>query len=109
MNVFFFLSQSRKLTVELFQNLQFICRKIFGTYESIAGRFTACYQLIQFYLQGNRVLVLCLLNDKYHQKSNDGGTCINNELPGIRIMENGTGYSPNNNKNTSYNECCWFT
>src|ERR1043166_7474110 len=90
MNIFFFLSQSREPGVELFQHLELVGREIFSTYQPITGGFAACDEFIQFYLQCNCVLILGLLNDKYHQKSNNSGAGVDHELPRNRKIKNGT-------------------
>jgi len=43
-----------------------------------------------------RIAVLRVLNEKHHQKSNDGGARIDNELPGIGKMKDRTGAGPDN-------------
>ena len=46
------------------------------------------------------VAVLCVLNEKHHQKRNDGCASINNELPGVGKMKGRAGHAPyDNDKN----------
>ena len=46
-------------------------------------------------MQADGIFVLADLNQKYHQKGNYGGACINDQLPCVGIMEEGTGNDPN--------------
>jgi hypothetical protein len=54
---------------------------------------------IQFQVNGAGVSVLRILDQKYHKGSDDGGTRINNELPGIGVVEVRPGHKPQRNDN----------
>ena len=45
-------------------------------------------------MQHQGIFVLGPLNEKDHQKSNDGGAGVDEELPSFRIVEQGPGHSP---------------
>jgi len=45
-------------------------------------------------MHGFGIAVLRVLNEKHHQESNDGGAGIDNELPGIGKMKDGTSARP---------------
>ena len=55
-------------------------------------------------MDGFRVLVLRLLDQKHHQKGNDGGSRVDHQLPGIRIMTHRAGDQPNQDGNDRDNE-----
>ena len=45
-------------------------------------------------MDGSTIPVLCILDEKYHEKGNDGCTCIDYELPRIGEIEEWAGYCP---------------
>ena len=47
-------------------------------------------------MNGFCIAVLRVLNEKHHQKCDDGRAGINDELPGIGKMKHRAGYSPDN-------------
>src|SRR6476661_6258805 len=44
-------------------------------------------QLVKFDLDRSTVSILGILNEENHQKGHDGGARVNNQLPGVRIIE----------------------
>ena len=69
------------------QGFGFIFRKILGIDEAVAGPLRGRNQLIQIEMQHQRIFGLRLLNEKHHQKYNDGRTRVNDLLLGFRIMK----------------------
>ena len=49
----------------------------------------------------NAFSILGVLNNEHHQKRDDRRPCIDNQLPGVGVMENGACDSPHDD-----NECC---
>jgi len=54
-------------------------------------------QFIKLDLKSCAVAILRILDQKYHEKGNDGRACIDDQLPRIRILKNGSRYGPNDN------------
>jgi hypothetical protein len=52
-------------------------------------------QLVQLRLQCRAVAVLRVLNNEHHQKRNDRGTGVDDQLPSVRIAEIRSRYTPN--------------
>jgi hypothetical protein len=61
-------------------------------------------ELIELELQRHGILVLRLLDDKDHEKSNDGGTSVDDQLPGVGIIEHRPAQSPYNDEQGSNNK-----
>src|SRR5437763_11980846 len=85
------LVQLLELLVQLFQLL---IRKLFNVNQAGARAFHAFEQLVKFDLNGRVLTVLRVLNQKDHQKSDDGCAGIDDELPSVRKMEDGTSRGP---------------
>ena len=51
-------------------------------------------QLVQFQMDGPGIAILSILDQEYHQECNDCGAGIDDQLPGIGVMENRTGEGP---------------
>ena len=49
-----------------------------------------------------------LLDNKDHQESNDSSARVDDELPRVGVMKNGTGNAPNNNENAGKNKSSGF-
>ncbi|MNF10238.1 hypothetical protein D3C80_2111180 [compost metagenome] len=45
------------------------------------------YQLVDFQMQNIVVTVLSILNQKHHQERNDGCRRVDDELPGVVVIE----------------------
>lgn len=54
-------------------------------------------QFVEFELDGFSVSVLCVLNQKHHQKGHDGGACIDDQLPSVAEVKQRTCDEPNPN------------
>src|ERR1700722_276423 len=51
-------------------------------------------QFVQFQMDGPGIAILRILNQEYHEECDDRGAGINDQLPGIGVMENWTGEGP---------------
>lgn len=58
-------------------------------------------EFVQLHLDGCGVSILRILNEENHEERDNGGAGIDDELPGVRIVENGACNCPNN-----YHPCC---
>src|SRR5258707_15559475 len=56
-------------------------------------------ELVQFEMERFGVAVLRVLNQENNQESDDGGAGIDDQLPGVRKMEEGPAYCPNHQNN----------
>ena len=52
-----------------------------------ASAFGGANQLVKFELNGFAVAILCVLDEEDHQEGDDGGACVNDELPCVGIVE----------------------
>src|ERR671932_306824 len=52
-------------------------------------------QLVQLQLHSRAVSILGVLDEEYHQESDDGGASVYDQLPGVAEPEDRTGNSPN--------------
>lgn len=85
-------------SLEMFLQLfQVFVRKFFNVDKFIARIFEGTDELIEFQLGCLGIAVLRVLNKEDHEKSDNGRASINDELPGIRKMEDRTGGGPRNN------------
>ena len=58
-------------------------------------------EFIKLCLNRRGVTILGVLNNEYHQKRDDRRPCIDDQLPGVGVMEYGTRDCPHDD-----NECC---
>ena len=65
----------------------FLLRKILGVDEAVTGPLRGRNQLIQFQVQYQRILVLRPLNEEHHQKRDDGGAGVDDQLPRFGILK----------------------
>ena len=77
---------------------------IFEVDEAIAGASLRCQQLIELELNREGVFVLRPLDKKNHQECDDSRACIDDELPGIGVMKNGSSYGPEHDDQRSQSE-----
>ena len=54
-------------------------------------------QFIQLQVQHQQILILSPLEQKYHQKCDDGSAGVNDKLPRFRIFEQRPGNAPHDN------------
>jgi hypothetical protein len=68
---------------------------------------TACgaNQLVEFDLHGGGVSVLRVLDEKHHDESDDGGRCVDDELPCVAVLKNRARDEPNGDDRYGKGEC----
>src|ERR1700733_6352219 len=52
-------------------------------------------ELVQFQVNGSGIAVLGVLDEKHHQKGHNRCASVNDQLPGVGKVKDGTGDSPN--------------
>jgi hypothetical protein len=67
--------------------LQFIIREMFDVHHLILSLVDRLDDLIQLQVNGPGVTVLGVLDQKHDQESDDGGAGIDDQLPGVRVVE----------------------
>ena len=77
--------------------LEFLIGHVLEIDHLVASSFNRVNQLIQLQMEGLGIAVLGVLNEEHHQERNDRGAGVDNQLPRIRVMENGAGYAPDHN------------
>src|SRR6266480_117700 len=83
---------------ELFlQSLQSFVRQVFKIDKFVSRAFDGADNLIEFKMHCFGIAVLSVLNQKHHQKRDDGGARINDQLPGVRKMKSRSGEEPHQN------------
>ena len=85
----------------MLQSLQFFVAEIFEIDEASARSFYPAQQLIQFEMDRFGIAILCVLEEEHHQKSHDGGSSIDDQLPRIRIVKDGSDETPHCNDQES--------
>lgn len=78
----------------LLQFFQFVIGEFLKIDKFISRAFDRANDLIEFQMKRFGIAVLRVLNNKYHQKGDDGGACVDNELPCIGKMKDGAGREP---------------
>ena len=78
----------------LFEYFQILIGKVLKIDQFVSRVFECADDLVQLQLKCFSIAVLCVLNEKYHQKRDDGRPGIDNELPGIGEMKSRAGESP---------------
>src|SRR6185437_13863406 len=73
--------------VVFLQFIQLFVRELFHVNQLVTGRMVRADQLMELEMYGFGVTVLGVLDQKHHQRSNDGGAGVDDELPRIRVME----------------------
>lgn len=74
--------------------MQFLIGEALEIDQMIARSTGGANQFVQFQMDRFRVAVLRVLNQEYHQESDDGGAGVNDQLPGIRVMKKVAGGGP---------------
>lgn len=80
-----------------FERFQVFVGKFFKIDKFISRAFKGADDLIQFQMDRFGIAVLGILDQEHHEKGDDRGGRINNELPGIGEMKGGTGEDPYQN------------
>jgi hypothetical protein len=74
--------------------LQFLIREMFDVNHLILCLINGLDDFIEFQVNGAGVPVLRVLNQKHYEKSDDGRSRIDNELPRVGVVEVRPGYKP---------------
>jgi len=77
-----------------FELLKLLIGKVLEIDEFIARRFDCANEFVQFQMNCFRITVLRVLNQKDHQKRNDGRSRVNDELPSVGKMKSRSGNEP---------------
>ncbi len=75
----------------LLQLVQLLVRHILQIHQARARAFHATDQFIQLQVDRLHVAVLRVLDQEHHEKRNDGGSGVDDQLPGIRVAKIRTG------------------
>lgn len=67
----------------LFEQLQLLFGKIFEHHEIVASAFHGANQFIEFEVDRFGVAVLHVLDEEHHEKGDDGGAGVDDQLPAI--------------------------
>ena len=81
-------------SVAFFQGVEFLVGKLLDVDEIVIRGMVRADQLVQLQVQSFRVTVLRVLDQEDHQECDDRGPSIDDELPGVRVLEVGSGDSP---------------
>jgi len=75
------------------QALDLFVRQVLNADEEVL-RSAHPYQLVKLYLDGSAIAVLRILNKKYHQKRDNGGAGVDDQLPSVGVVEQGSAAGP---------------
>ena len=89
----------------LFEFLQLLVGEIFKIDKLISCALECADHLIQFQMNRFGVAVLGVLNQKYHQKRDNGRGGVDDQLPRIGKMKGRTCYQPDNDDEHSSSKC----
>src|SRR5262245_5232016 len=76
--------------------VEFLVAEIFEIHESVAGAGNSAEKFVEFQVKRFGIAVLSVLNDENHQKGDDRRARVDDELPGVREVENRAEYCPDN-------------
>ncbi len=88
-----------------FELLKVLVRKVLEIDEFIARVFDRANEFVQFQMDRFCIAVLRVLNQKHHQKRNDGRGRVNDELPCVGKMKGRSGNEPDNNDKHGPSKC----
>jgi hypothetical protein len=89
-----FFSAGADLFIGPGQFVELEIRQIFYIDHSVFGFVYRLDELIQFQVNGPGISVLCVLDEKHHQKGHDRCASINDQLPGVGKVEDWAGNGP---------------
>jgi len=69
------------------QRFAFIDVEIFQVEQAILCALGNAQEFVELDVQGNVVMVLCVLDQKHHEKRNDGHGGVDDQLPRIVVMK----------------------
>lgn len=89
------------------QCIELFIGEVFDIDELIAGFLLRLDELIEFEMNGMRVTILRVLNQKHHEECKNSRAGINNELPRIGETEYGTAQRPHEDNQYCAGKCPW--
>ena len=95
------LDQLLKVNVK---RVEFLFGKIFDIDQSVAGAFHRRNYFVELDMNRLRVLILRALNQKDHQEGYYRRAGVNYKLPGVRVVKQWPGNSPDDNRRQRENE-----
>ena len=95
------LSNLRKFLFEFFH---LVIGEIFQIDQFVSRGFEGANQFVELKVDGLCVAVLGVLNQEDHQEGNDGGSGIDDELPGVRIVKCRARQGPDDDDEEGANE-----
>jgi hypothetical protein len=87
------------------QVVEFFFRHLLEIDQTIARAFDAADQLVELEMNGLRVAVLRVLDKKNHEKGHDCHAGVDDELPRVRVVEQGAGRGPGDDGRERGYEC----
>lgn len=88
-----------------FELLKLLIGKVIVIDEFIARVFDCANEFVQFQMNCFCVAVLRVLNQKNHEKGDDCGGRVNDQLPGIGKMKSGASKEPDEDDKHSSSKC----
>src|SRR5262249_17890488 len=92
----------------LVQHLKFFVAEVFDGGKLVLGAFYRQHELGKLELYRKRVAVLRVLDQEHHQEGDDGSAGIDDELPGVTEIEEGTRHDPNEHDCDGPKKCQWI-
>src|SRR5262245_53654031 len=83
----------------LLDGLEFLVRHVIKRDQAGPSALNAPQQLVEFEAHNASLAVLGVLDQKHHQEGNDRCPGVDDELPGIGVVEVGPGQSPDHDDN----------
>src|SRR5580765_1819935 len=88
------LGHGDQLLVVLVKQCDLVFGKVLDINQPVAGALHCSDYFVQFEMYRQRILVLSSLNQKYHQKGDNGGARVYHELPRVGKVEHRAGDCP---------------
>ena len=98
------LRQFHELAEVVAQDLHLVLGQVFGADEPVARPTDRRDQFVELQVDRQRVLVLRSLDQEHHQERDDGGAGVDDELPGVRVVEDRPSYRPDENDGEGQSE-----
>ena len=99
------LSSFAHLPELFFKSLQLFIRKVLEIDEFIARVFNRANEFVQFQMNCLSISILGVLNQKYHQESDNGRSGVYDQLPRVGKVKNGATNEPDDNDQQSCSKC----
>lgn len=94
LEVFFGFGEFAELVIVFADHLEFLFGHVFDVDEPVAGEFVGGDEFIELKLDGEAVFILTFLDKEYHEKGDEGGGRVDEDLPAIGEMEEGAADRP---------------